>query len=165
MYPCTSRFCPSHSLLDIRFCEPHYFCVPCFATFCSTCQSAHLRTHASGLLRLTDQPWAPKMDGVRPEADCSRCLRMTKARWECVDCSTSLCLICADQSPLPTPWILQHYKLYHLHKSLRLVLPPYWSRKSLMDRECVCLDVHGVLNHCFKCAKGGSTPLSTTLYT
>ena len=81
---------------------------------------------------------------------------MAKCRWECVDCSASLCLICADQSPLPTPWILEHYKTYFLHKSLRLVLPPYWSRKSLTDRECCCLDVHGVLNHCFKCAKGGS---------
>lgn len=124
-------------------------------TVCGSCQSFHLRKHASGLLRFTDQPWAPKMDQVRAEAECSRCLRMVKSRWECVDCSASLCLICADLSPEPTPWILQHYKTYYLHKSLRLILPPYWSIKSLTDKECSCLDVHGVLNHCFKCAKGG----------
>ena len=150
-------------MLDIRFCEPHFFCLLCFAVFCSSCQSAHLRKHASGLLRLTDQPWAPKMDNVRAEAECSRCLKIVKSRWECVDCLASLCLICADQSLLPTPWILQHYKQYFLHKSLRLILPPYWSKKSLTDRECCCLDVHGVLNHCFNCAKGRLTLSTTTL--
>ena len=136
----------------------------CFAAACASCQSFHLREHASGLLRLTDQPWAPKMDQVQPQAGCSRCLRMVKSRWECVDCSASLCLICADLSPSPTPWILQHYKIYFLHKSLRLVLPPYWSRKPLTDKECDCLDVHHVLNHCFKCSKGEFALPSSVLY-
>ena len=153
-----------NSWLDIRFCESHFFCLTCFAVFCSTCQSSHLRKHARGLRRLIDQPWAPKMDGVQPEAECSHCLRTAKCRWECVDCSASLCLICADQSPLPTPWILQHYKTYFLHKSLRLILPPNWSRKSLTDKECSCLNVHGVLKHCSKCAKGVLTLVLVTLY-
>ena len=141
-------------MLGIRFCEPHFFCLECFAVYCSSCQSGHLAIHASKMLRLTDLPWAPNMDGARPEAECSRCLRRAKCRWECADCSSSLCHHCADQRPYLTQWMQQHYKMFYLHKSLRLILPPYWSKQPLADKDCCCLDVHGVLNHCFKCAKG-----------
>ena len=96
------------------------------------------------------------MDGARAEGECSRCLRMAKCRWECADCSASLCHHCADQRPNLTEWMQPHYKMFYLHKSLRLILPPYWSKNSLTDKECCCLDVHGVVNHCLKCAKGRS---------
>ena len=144
-------------LLALRFFELYFFCRGCSARYCSSCQAGHLTTHGSRIVRFTDVSWSSTMQGIKTQSNCSRCMRDTKCRLECMDCLACLCHSCTDSVSQRNKWLEEHTKIFWLHKSFRLILPPSWARNPLVNRECCCLEVHDVVSHCLKCSEGAQT--------
>jgi len=102
------------------------------------------------------------MQGVRVYSDCSWCSRVAKCRLECLHCLTSMCLSCVQRDDLRDQWLAQHGDIFPLHRSFRIVKPPYWSQKPVTDLYCPCFDVHGYIGHCPRCFRANQA--GNTLY-